>query len=75
MRDDAEKVTNAEHKFLMSMNLVALEGTDDTHLVTLNMRTVYYYWDIYKVDDQLSDEEKTKFSSDWKERRTIVNFF
>ncbi|MEZ2336714.1 DUF4157 domain-containing protein [Mucilaginibacter sp. RCC_168] len=69
VRPDAKTVTGAHHSFKMNVQLEKLEGTDTLNLMTLNMRTVYYYWDIYRVDDQLSAEEKADLSSSWKERR------
>ena len=69
VRKDFESVTGAHHEFSMDVDMETTEDKNTANLVTLHMRTVFYYWDIYRVDDQLTPEEKAALSPDWKERR------
>jgi len=68
VRPDGITVTNAHHNFQMDVQIDKKES-GLLNQVTIHMRTVFYYWDIYKVDDQLTDEERQGLSQSWKERR------
>jgi hypothetical protein len=68
VRPDGISVTNAHHEFKMDVQMEKLdEGT--LNQMTARMRTIYYYWDIYKVSDQLTEEQNQELPTDWKDRR------
>ncbi len=68
VRPDGISVTNAHHAFKMD---VQMEKLDEGLLnqMTARMRSVYYYWDIYKVSDQLTEDQNQELPADWKDRR------
>jgi hypothetical protein len=76
VREDGRTITGANNEFDMKLDFAALEGNDLLHLATVNMRTVYYSWDIYNVKDQLNADEYAKLPADWDSRRSqLKNYF
>lgn len=69
VRSDSKTVTGAHHEFKMNVHIDQMENKNVLNLTTLHMRTVFYYWDIYRLDDQLSDDDKKSLPQDWKERK------
>jgi Domain of unknown function (DUF4157)/Bacterial toxin 4 len=70
VREDGRSVTGAEHEFEMKMIFESIHGKADTvSNVVANMQTIVYMWDVYRVNDQLSDDQKKVLSPDWTERQ------
>ena len=76
IREDNQAVTNGQNDFKMVLDMASVEGTNTLHLVSLNMRGIYFTWDIYKANDQLTEEERNKLSTNWPDRRKqLVSYF
>jgi hypothetical protein len=76
VRADNKTVTGAHHQFKMNVHIEQMESKVTLNLVTLKMRTMFYYWDLYRVDDQLTDDDKKKLPQNWKERRPkLLSYF
>ncbi|NJL12676.1 MAG: hypothetical protein HC913_06545 [Microscillaceae bacterium] len=72
VRPDFKTVTNAQNQLNMHLDMASVEGTNITHLVSLNMRPIYFTWDVYPVNEQLNAEERSKLPAQWEERRLYL---
>jgi hypothetical protein len=68
-RDDFKTVTSASLDVHMSLNMSAIVGSNTLTQVGIAYKGIYYTWDIYRINDIVTEEEKKDLDADWKKRR------